>query len=72
MKYEVWMEGYLATGMEGIPQGATLVGEVEADSFKDACDLFYGNDTFHYNPQRLTYWGCKLFDNEQDARKNFG
>ena len=77
MKFEIWSEGYLATGMEGIPEKARMLAEVEADSFQEACDKLcsdpdwqrrYGN----YNPERLTVWGCRLFDNEADARKSFG
>jgi hypothetical protein len=29
-------------------------------------------DDGNFNPEALTYWGCKLFDNEADARKGFG
>jgi hypothetical protein len=24
------------------------------------------------NQENMTYWGCRLFDNEADARKSFG
>lgn len=29
-------------------------------------------DRWDYDPLRLTYWGCRLFNNETDARKSFG
>ena len=44
-------------------------------NFKEACDNFAIKDANfkrYYNNSDLTYWGCKLFDNEVDARVNFG
>lgn len=77
MKFQIWSEGYLATGMEGIPVTAKMLAEVEAETFREACDKVcsdpdwqkrYGN----YNAEHLTVWACGLFDNEADARKSFG
>ena len=77
MIYQIWVEGYLATGMEGIPEKAQQVGAVEADNFQDACDKLCSPQELqdkwgYYSSDRKTLWGCKLFDNEQDARKSFG
>lgn len=77
MYYQVWTEGYSATGDFS---KAILHGTVESYSFKDACDsLFAGNPEFNghkgqstYSSENLTLWGCRLFDNEIDARKAFG
>lgn len=69
--YYIWMSGYLCTGMEGIPEKAKLVATVEASSFQEACDKHFGNDD-SYNRKNLSYWGCGLYDNEEDARKTFG
>ena len=66
--FEIWSEGYAV--MEGRGT-AHHHGNIEANSFKEACDIFFNNNKL-YNPERLTYWGCKLFDNETDARKSFG
>lgn len=67
-KFEIWSEGFSATGQYSKAQ---FYGVVEADTFKTACDLkFQGEDT--YSPEDLTLWGCQLFDNENDARKSFG
>ena len=69
--YEVWMEGFHV--MEGRGK-ATLLGKYEANSFLEACQKAadehpgYGN----YDKKRNTIWGCRLFDNEFDARKSFG
>jgi len=71
IKFEIWTEGYLCTGMEGIPATAKKNGEIEASSFQNACDLFFKNDK-QYNKENLSYWACSLYDNKQDARKNFG
>jgi len=69
--WAIWMEGYLATGMEGIPYRAHHVADVEAPSFAEACAMRFADDR-HFNARALTYWGCGLFDNEQDARRSFG
>ena len=71
-KYDVWIEGYAATGERGTAQ--KLAEGVKADSFKQACE-FYADQFIEggcYDPGRNTYWGCRLFDNEEDARKSFG
>lgn len=70
-KYQVWIEGFLATGEHA---RASLIGEVEANSFQEACDALCGKYTVHnenYNRENRTVWGCRLFDNEADARKSF-
>ena len=74
--YEIWMEGYAATGESGTAQ---YVGSIKAKSFKDACIKFSKTkegiekqwDEF-FDSQELSHWGCRLFDNEMDARKAFG
>lgn len=70
-KYNIWVEGYLVSGMEGRPQGASFVASVEAESFSEACKKFYKNDPL-FNEEHLTNWGCQLYDNEAEARKSFG
>jgi hypothetical protein len=83
MKYKIWIEGWSATGGSS---DASFIGEVEAESFREACLTVRYHDKFHYVPARgqllskqktfnaegLTDWGCRLFDNEEDARKSFG
>lgn len=70
-KYQIWMEGCLITGMEGSPSRAFLDAEIEANSFVEACRKHYKNDS-SFDEKRMTYWGCRLFDNEKDARRSFG
>jgi hypothetical protein len=73
-KFEVWCEGYLATGMEGIPMKARCEGTWEGKDFSEACQN-YANSLEQpelFNTENNEYWGIQLFDNEVDARKQFG
>jgi hypothetical protein len=71
--FQIWAEGYQATG-EHAP--ARLVGTQTAYSFHDACVKQYEAAEHHsktyWNSDRTAIWGCRLFDNEADARKSFG
>ena len=68
----LWMEGF--TVMEG-SAGAEYCGTYEAETLKDAVKQWVdekperkGLTDFN----RLTYWGCRFFDNESAARASFG
>lgn len=72
--HEVWMEGYRATG-DYSP--ARFLGRVEAPTFAEACNALcspakWQQQNGDYDPKRGTVWGCKLFNNEEDARRAFG
>lgn len=70
--WNVWAEGYAATGERGT---ATFVGSVRAATFVDACRILHndGWGQFSLTPDgQPMYWGCRLFDNEADARKTYG
>jgi hypothetical protein len=71
--YEVWSEGYAATGESA---GARFHGKFKGMTFKDAVESYINtlspDAQKSFNGERLTYWGCRFFDNEQDARKSFG
>ena len=72
MEFSIWSEGYRATGGYGHAQ---YEGVGHGETFQEACDdLARRNQVFnkYYDPERLTSWGCRLFDNESDARKSFG
>lgn len=78
-KYDIWSEGYLETGMEGIPQTAMLIAEgVEGEDFIDAVKKWYDSVPNREDYGKLTicngkaFLYCRLFDNEADARKAFG
>ena len=66
--WTVWREGYRATGAE---EKAHLAGTLVAKSFFEACEKLFENNA-NYDSERNTLWGCKLFDNEIDARRFFG
>ena|SRR5690349_10139820 len=67
-KFDIWSEGYAASG-ESAPH--MFHGSVEAPTFKEACIKHFGSDAL-FDPERLTYWSCRLFDNAADAAKTFG
>jgi hypothetical protein len=71
MKHKVWMEGYAVSGNS---EGARLLGEFEAPTFAEACAMAAAASGMvrDFDRQRLSVWGCRLFDNEDDARRAFG
>jgi hypothetical protein len=66
--YAIWSEGYRATGEAA---GAHYFGSAKGETFKDACVAHFKKDHY-FNPKTMRHWGCRLFDNEADARKAFG
>lgn len=73
---EVWSEGYMATGEHGV---ATLLGIYRADNFAEAVERHLqshpeSRKDYHYSILKNSHsiWGCRLFDNETDARKSCG
>ena len=67
--YDIWCEGYQATGESG---RAHLMSEnVSGRDFKNACCKHFKKDN-KFNKDRLSYWAYKLYDNEIDAKKSFG
>lgn len=70
-RVDIWAEGFNIQGNAG---KATKLATVELSSlasFRDACKLSLSHLP-HYERRTNTFWGCKLFDNEADARKSFG
>jgi len=71
--YAVWTEGYIVTGQSS---DATFWGLFEGSTFEDAVQSAVNSmpeeEWKSFDPQTLTWWGCKFYDNEIDARKNFG
>ncbi len=67
--FEVWVEGYRIIGQSSPAQ---LRGTYEASNFLEACKLAFGDDPEFNTVIGLSHCGCRLFDNEQDARKNSG
>jgi hypothetical protein len=63
--YEVWMEGYSATGNHAPDK---CLGVYKAKTFKAACkkalkDNFSEDDIKrYYNSRANTFWGCRFYD----------
>ncbi len=75
--WEIWTEGWCATGCEGIPQEAKFHGKFEGKTFTDAIRSFRDSLDDEYSRsfvdmKNQSFWGCRFYDNETDARKAFG
>jgi hypothetical protein len=72
-RWEVWSEGYAATGESG---GAVHHGTYLAATFKEAVlcwhDQAEPGTRALIDLERLTYWGCRLYPTEAQARRSFG
>ncbi len=66
--FQIWMEGYSATGTSST---AKFIATCEGKTFKEACASHFQNDKY-YSEEQNSYWGCQLFNNENDARMGFG
>ena len=72
MIYNIWSEGFIV--MEA-RDGASCMGKSKGRNFREACKNFmkhHDPKNEYYDSKNNTYWGCKLFDNETDARASFG
>lgn len=72
--WEVWVEGFVAQGNANY---AWRLGYMLAPSHLLACRWLYRlarMDPFHYREAEgiASYWGCRMWDNEEDARSSFG
>lgn len=80
MKYNIWAEGFLVQGMEGIPEKASFVGQSEGSTFAEACENWYKKNVspcdfkrfFHIDHEGNPIYWVRLFNNEEDTRKAFG
>ena len=71
--YSIFIEGYVATGQAA---GAEKIGTALGTTFREAAIAFsespeavgYGNFDEHY----LAFWGCRVFNNLEDAQRRFG
>lgn len=73
-EFEIWTEGYIATKEK---HKAMFHGKFKGNTFKDAViawkKTLTDKDSIKcVDLDGMTFWGCKFFDNETDARKNFG
>ena len=72
--FEIWSEGYITSGESG---DATFHGKFKGETFKDAVIAWKNSLTDTYSIEcvdidNMRFWGCRLFDNEKDARKLHG
>lgn len=71
--WSIWSEGYAATGESG---SAACHGVFWAETFEGAVEKWMGTLDQHSKDCvdiiNLTFWGCRLFDNLDDARKSYG
>ena len=74
-EYDIWKEGYSVTGNKATAR--CLARGIKAASFKDACikldkEINADNAYGHFNSKSLSFWACRLFETEEEARKTFG
>ena len=70
--YNIWMEGYVATGEYGTH---SLLGTSKGNTFKEAVVKWVSNHPDYkslFDENRLTIWGCKLYPTEEEAKRTFG
>jgi hypothetical protein len=60
--------------MNGSRSNAQYLGRYKAESFSDACRKAAERKGLEdlFNEDQLSIWGCRLFQNEKDARESFG
>ncbi len=71
LQFHVWSEGFRTNGESS---QATYHGCFRAETFREACDQAAAKYDWaeFYDSENLRFWGCRLFDNEHDARRSFG
>lgn len=74
--WTIWAEGFAATG-EAETAWQLNESPIVAESLDDAVHQYIRLSEARHLFQRQsdgtwTYWGCRLFDNESDARGAFG
>ena len=70
--FDIYIEGFHA---QGNWSGAEYVGFAKGETFAEACSNFYRTQTAEfslYNADRNSFWGCRLFENLEEAQRTFG
>lgn len=70
----LWVEGYSISGNRS---DASFCGKYDVDTLQEAVIEYKSTVTDQrsrdlIDVNKLTYWGCRFFDNEDDARRSFG
>lgn len=73
-KYNIYEEGYRATGEYG---PARLIGSAEGETFLDACNNHVADNPeleklYQVKDGVASHWACKWFDNLSDAQEFVG
>jgi len=72
VSFDLWIEGYSVSGCRS---KASLLGSYDANDIHDAVaqwreEICYVSNM--WNGSFYEFWGCRIFDNEVEARKSFG
>lgn len=72
--YQIWIEGYQATGGHA---GASYVGEAEGNNLNEAVFNLYKQRNItrrldKHEDGHYTHWACRFYSSEHEARKSFG
>lgn len=78
-KFDIWSEGFLVQGMEGVLKKAEYIGSEYGVDFVDACKRYFMKNKspeefekyWHICNDGTPWYWCRLYDNEIDARKSF-
>ncbi len=73
MLWDVYSEGYAATGEHGVAQ--LVQSGIEAPTFEAACDIAYADaPRAYYDPNATPrrYWACQLFPTLEEAQRAYG
>ena len=69
-EWNIWVEGYRATGESGIAQ---FYGIGEGDTFQEAvAHLAKKRPDLGIDVGDCSVWACRLYPSEEEARKAFG
>jgi len=74
-KYQIWVEGFKNGDVHA---KATMLGEVIADNFDEACeslkeqDEIFAKYLYKVRGKPFRFWGCRVYSSEEKARRSFG
>jgi hypothetical protein len=71
-KWDIWSEGFVVTGEAGTAM--KMATRVRAATFEEAVRFAAerSHEPWLWDLDRMTYWGCRLYSTEHEARRSFG
>ena len=72
---DLWVEGFAVQGNQGTAQ---FLGTYEASNITEAVMQFMDEnpdtevELHRFGDHEHAIWGCRIFDNEKDARRSYG